>query len=140
MHFISTRGEEKVTGAQAIVQGIAKNGGLFVPETFPTVTREELEAMGEMSYPERAAFILGKYLADELGAEYLLESCEKAYSTFTGDDPVPLVKVDGETGLYVLELYRGPTCSIKDIAVTLLPYLLNFPFWCCIRTHTHIYA
>ncbi len=125
MYFISTRGGEKVTGAQAIVQGLAKNGGLFVPETFPTVTDEELSAMTEMSYPERAAFILGKYLADELGADYLKESCEKAYSSFEGDDPVPLVKVDGKAGLYVLELYHGPTCAFKDMALTVLPYLLK---------------
>ena len=125
MNFISTRGGEKVSGAQAIVQGLAKNGGLYVPETFPTVTKEELESMAEMSYPERAAFILGKYLADELGADYLREACEKAYSTFEGDDPVPLVKIDGETGLYVLELFHGPTCAFKDMALTLLPYLLK---------------
>ena len=125
MYFISTRGGEKVTGAQAIVQGLAKNGGLYVPEVFPTVSQEELQVMAEMNYAERAAFILGKYLADELGAEYLKESCEKAYANFEGDDPVPLVKVDGETGLYVLELFHGPTCAFKDMALQLLPYLLK---------------
>ena len=125
MYFISTRGNEKVTGAQAIVQGLAKDGGLFVPEKIPTVTNDELESMMEMSYPERAAFILSKYLGDELGADYLKESCEKAYASFTGSDPVPLVKVDGETGLYVLELYHGPTCAFKDMALTVLPYLLK---------------
>ena len=125
MYFISTRGNEKVTGAQAIVQGLAKDGGLFVPEKFPTVTNDELESMMEMSYPERAAFILSKYLGDELGADYLKESCEKAYASFTDSDPVPLVKVDGETGLYVLELYHGPTCAFKDMALTVLPYLLK---------------
>ena len=125
MHFISTRGGEKVTGAQAIVQGLAKNGGLFVPESFPTITQDEILAMEDMSYPERAAFVLGKYLGKELGEDYLLESCEKAYSTFEGGDPVPLVKVDGDSGLYVLELFHGPTCAFKDMALTLLPYLLK---------------
>ena len=125
MYFISTRGGEKVTGAQAIVQGLAKNGGLYVPESFPQVSREEIEAMAEMSYPERAAFVLGKYLGDELGADYLKASCEKAYSTFTGNDPVPLVKIDGESGLYVMELFHGPTCAFKDMALTVLPYLLK---------------
>ena len=123
MYFISTRGGEKVTGAQAIVQGLAKNGGLYVPETFPCVTREEMDAMAEMNYPERAAFVLGKYLADDLGADYLKESCEKAYSTFTGSDPAPLVKIDGK--LFVLELFHGPTCAFKDMALTVLPYLLK---------------
>ena len=90
MYFISTRGGEKVTGAQAIVQGLAKNGGLFVPEKFPAITQAEIEAMAEMNYPERTAFVLGKYLADDLGADYLKEICEKAYSSFEGNDPVPL--------------------------------------------------
>ncbi|MBE5751553.1 MAG: threonine synthase [Clostridia bacterium] len=123
MKFISTRGGEKVTGAQAIVQGLAKNGGLFVPEKFPKITSEEMDAMAEMTYPQRAAFVLGKYLADDLGADYLLESCEKAYSTFTGNDPAPLVKID--KGLYILELFHGPTCAFKDMALTVLPYLLK---------------
>ncbi|MBR2375183.1 MAG: threonine synthase [Clostridia bacterium] len=123
MNFISTRGGEKVTGAQAIVQGLAKNGGLYVPEKFPKITEAELAEMLEMTYPERAAFVLGKYLADELGADYLKEVCEKAYSSFTGNDPVPLVKIDGK--LYVLELFHGPTCAFKDMALTVLPYLLK---------------
>ncbi len=123
MNFISTRGGEKVTGAEAIVQGLAKNGGLYVPESFPTVSKEEMEQMMEMNYPERAAFVLGKYLADDLGAEYIKQSCEKAYSTFTGDDPAPLVKIDGN--LFVLELFHGPTCAFKDMALTVLPYLMK---------------
>ncbi len=123
MKFISTRGGEKVTGAQAIVRGLASDGGLFVPEKFPQVTKEEFSAMSEMSYPERAAFILGKYLGDELGEEFLKEVCEKAYSTFTSSDPAPLVKIDD--GFYILELFHGPTCAFKDMALTVLPYLLK---------------
>ncbi len=123
MYFISTRGGEKVTGAQAIVKGLAQNGGLYVPESFPKISKEELEKMAEMSYPERAAFVLGKYLADDLGEDYLKEICEKAYSTFTGNDPAPLVKVNGN--LFVLELFHGPTCAFKDMALTVLPYLLK---------------
>ncbi len=122
MYFISTRGGEKVTGAEAIVKGLAKDGGLFVPETFPIITREELNEMAEMNYPERAAFVLSKYL-DDLGAEFLKEACTKAYSTFEGTDPAPLVKIDG--GMYILELFHGPTCAFKDMALTVLPYLLT---------------
>ena len=125
MYFISTRGGEKVTGAEAIVRGLAENGGLYVPEKFPTISKEEMEAMADMNYAERAAFVLGKYLADDLGAEFLQEACEKAYANFTSADPVPLVKVDGELGLYVLELFHGPTCAFKDMALQLLPYLLK---------------
>ncbi len=122
MQFISTRGEERVTGAQAIVKGIASDGGLFVPASFPAVTREELEGMLTMDYPERAAFILHKYL-DEYDKEELLSALKKAYSQFEGGDAAPLVRV--ENGMYMLELFHGPTCAFKDMALTVLPYLLR---------------
>ena len=122
MYFISTRGGEKVTGARAIVKGLSDNGGLFVPETFPAVTREELEEMLSMSYPERAAKVLHKYL-DDYDEKGLLSACEAAYSKFEGNDPCPLVKI--KDGIYILELFHGPTCAFKDMALTVLPYLLR---------------
>lgn len=122
MKFISTRGGEKVTGARAIVTGLSENGGLYVPEKFPQVSVEELGEMLEMSYPERAAKILLKYL-DEYDEAELLAACEKAYSKFEGDDPAPLVRLDD--GVYMLELWHGPTCAFKDMALTVLPYLLR---------------
>lgn len=122
MKFISTRGGEKVTGAKAIVQGLSANGGLFVPEKFPQVSAAELEEMLSLSYPERAAKILMKYL-DEYDEKELLSACEKAYAKFEGDDPAPLVKLDD--GVYMLELFHGPTCAFKDMALTVLPYLLR---------------
>ncbi len=122
MYFISTRGNERATGAQAIVRGLAKDGGLFVPECFPAVSAEELQSMTEMNYPDRAAFVVGKYLG-EFGEEFLKEACTKAYSSFEGSDPAPLVRID--EGLYILELFHGPTCAFKDMALTLLPHLLK---------------
>ena len=122
MYFISTRGGEKVTGARAIVKGLSDNGGLFVPETFPAVTREELEEMLSMSYPERAAKVLHKYL-DDYDEKGLLTACEAAYSKFEGNDPCPLVKI--KDSIYILELFHGPTCAFKDMALTVLPYLLR---------------
>ena len=122
MYFISTRGGKRVTGAEAIVKGIAEDGGLYVPESFPAVTAEEFEAMLGMDYPERATFILRKYL-DEYEEEGLLEALRKAYGQFEGDDPAPLVRMDN--GMYLLELFHGPTCAFKDMALTVLPYLLR---------------
>lgn len=77
MYFISTRGNERATAAQAIVQGLAKDGGLFVPETFPAVSLEEIRAMTEMNYADRAAFIIGKYL-DGFGEDFLKDACAKS--------------------------------------------------------------
>ncbi len=121
MNYISTRNASlKVSGAEAIVGGIAPDGGLYVPEVIPEVTAKEREALAEMDYPARAAFIIGKYLP-ELKDE-LLSWCEKAYSRFDGD-PAPLVKI--EDNFYLLELWHGPTHAFKDMALTLLPYLLT---------------
>lgn len=122
MNFLSTRGTQKVTGAQAIVRGLADDGGLFVPESFPKVTEEELNGMLSMGYAERAAFVLHKYL-DEYDYEGLKAACERAYAQFEGDDAAPLVKINN--GVYMLELFHGPTCAFKDMALTVLPYLLR---------------
>ena len=121
MKFLSTRGGERATGAEAIVKGIASDGGLFVPETFPKISNEEMEAMLEMDYAERAATVLFKFL-DEFDKEELISALKEAYSRFDGD-PAPLVRID--EGKYILELFHGPTCAFKDMALSILPYLLK---------------
>lgn len=121
MNFIDTRGGSSVSGAEAIVHGMAEGGGLYVPESFPPVTEEEFSAMLGMSYPERAALIIRKYF--DVPQDELLQTLEAAYAKFEGDDPVPLVKI--EDGLFILELFHGPTCAFKDMALSVLPYLLR---------------
>lgn len=121
MDFYSTRGEGPVSGARAIINGIAGDGGLYVPADFPIISQEELEDMVGLDYPERAALIIGKYL-DEFTQEELLSYTKKAYARFDGY-PAPLTKVD--EGTYIMELWHGPTFAFKDIALTLLPYLLT---------------
>ncbi|MCD8205931.1 MAG: threonine synthase [Clostridia bacterium] len=122
MYFVSTRGgDERVTSPEAIVRGIASDGGLFVPESFPRVTDDELEEMLRMDYSERAALIMGKFL-DEYDMDELLSECRRAYSKFE-HDVAPLICMEG--GPYVLELYHGPTCAFKDVALTILPYLMR---------------
>ncbi len=122
MDFYSTRGEGPVSGARAIINGIAKDGGLYVPSSFPKITPEDLEDMAELSYAERAAYIMSLYLT-EFSYEELLTYTEKAYSRFEDSDPAPVVKID--EGTYMLELWHGPTLAFKDVALTMLPYLLT---------------
>lgn len=125
MQYISTRGgEERVSSAQAIKQGIAADGGLFVPETLPEFTGQELRSMMDMTYPQRAAAILGKFLCDYTEQE-LTAYCEKAYSDkrFTSaNSPAPVVQLNDQ--ISVLELYHGPTSAFKDMALQLMPSLL----------------
>lgn len=122
MKYISTRNKDnKVSPSEAIVRGLASDGGLFVPEEFPEITGAELESMEDMNYDERAAVVLSKFLTD-FTYEELLSYTTAAYDKFSGD-PCPLVALDECN--YMLELWHGPTCAFKDMALTVLPYLLN---------------
>ena len=122
MNFISTRGTEKVTAAEAVVRGIAGDGGLFVPEFFPALSADDIVSMCAMDYPERAAFLLARFF-EEYDADELLDACKEAYQKFDDGDPAPLLKMDN--GMFMLELFHGPTCAFKDVALTLMPYLLK---------------
>lgn len=123
MKFISTRGQAQAScSASAIVKGLAEDGGLFVPEKFPQISFDELNKMLEMDYAERACTVLHKYLEEYDKAE-LLSACENAYAKFEDDDPAPVVKIDDNT--FIMELFHGPTLAFKDVALTLLPYLLR---------------
>lgn len=123
MQFISTRNKNnRVSAAEAIVYGLAEDGGLFVPEEFPQLSEQDLQGMINMPYPERAAWVLSKFMSD-FSYEELTEYTHKAYSRFYTDDPCPLVALDELT--YILELWHGPTCAFKDMALSLLPYLMT---------------
>lgn len=122
MKFLSTRGKTYVNNAsEAIVKGLADDGGLFVPETFPNVSGS-LSKLAEMDYAERASYIIGSFL-EEYDKNDLLKGCQNAYSKFEDNDPAPLVKIDENT--FIMELFHGPTIAFKDVALTLLPYLLR---------------
>lgn len=122
MKFISTRGNATVnSAAEAIVKGLANDGGLFVPEIFPDL-KINLTEMLDYSYPEIATKVIGSYL-EEYDKDELLEVCKKTYAKFEDGEPAPLVKL--EDGLFVMELFHGPTLAFKDVALTLLPFLLR---------------
>ena len=128
MLYHSTQDKSKyVSSAQAIAQGIAKDGGLFVPEGFPTLSADALRSMLDMSYRERAKFIISMYLSDFTSAE-IAECVDSAYTAekFGGDDPAPLAEVTyNGTKLDLLELWHGPTCAFKDMALQILPHFLT---------------
>ncbi len=122
MKFLSTRGKSQVENAsEAIVKGLADDGGLFVPEKFPDLSKD-LNKLVEMDYSQRASFVIGSFLS-EYDAVALQKGCDNAYSKFEDGDPAPIVKVDD--GFYIMELFHGPTIAFKDVALTLLPYLLR---------------
>lgn len=122
MRFYSTRGAGPVSGARAVIDGMAPDGGLYVPENFPVATREDLARFESMSYPDCAAEILRGFF-DEFPLADLARYCRDAYARFDDDRVAPLVCVD--KGTFVSELWHGPTSAFKDVALTLLPRLLS---------------
>ena len=125
MYYVSTRDASlRYTAAQAIVQGLSREGGLFLPSEIPQLSREDLTELTRCSYPERAAHIMGLYL-DDFSQEELLGFAEKAYGPAKFDTPAAAPVVKTEDGAYVMELWHGPTCAFKDMALQMLPYLLT---------------
>lgn len=124
MYYHSTRDQEiKLSSCEAIIKGLSPEGGLFVPDEIPQLEEGELERLVPMTYQERAVHILGKYLTDFTEQE--LASCvENAYTKekFGTDSIAPIYKL--KDNVYVLELWHGPTCAFKDMALQILPHLL----------------
>ena len=125
MKYFSTRDEQKISFDSAFVikKGLADDGGLFVPESIPSLSEEDIKSLCSKSYAERAAWVLSKFLTDYTYDE-LLEDCKGAYSenSFPGG-AAPLKKVNGD--LYSLELWHGPTAAFKDMALQIMPRLLS---------------
>ncbi len=124
MNYVSTRDiSVKVSASQAITKGISAEGGLFVPENLPKVSMDTVSDLAKLDYIGRAKSILSLFLTDFTEAE--VDSCVKgAYETGFSDVKVaPLAKI--EDGVHILELFKGPTCAFKDMALQILPRLLT---------------
>ena len=125
MDYVSSRDKKlRVSAAQAIAAGIAPGGGLFCPTEFPALTADEMQALLGKDYKGRAAHILGKFLTD-FTAEELADFAAKAYADekFGGADTAPVKSLSD--GVHMLELWHGPTCAFKDMALQMLPHLLT---------------
>ena len=125
MNYTSTRDINiSVKSSEAIAKGLSFEGGLFVPESIPTISLANIKYMAEMSYRERAKEILGRFLTDFTDEE--LNNCiASAYTKekFETDAIAPVYKMNANQ--YILELWHGPTCAFKDMALQILPHLMN---------------
>ena len=120
--YQSTRGGEKeVTASMAILQGLAKDGGLFMPSCIPELD-VPIEKLASMTYQETAYEVMKLFLTDYTEAE-LKDCIARAYdSKFDTEEIAPLAKADGS---YYLELYHGSTIAFKDMALSILPHLMT---------------
>ncbi len=125
LFYQSTRNKNlKISAAEAITQGISPDGGLFIPERIPEIELVDFYALSEKEYPELAMMILSLYLTDFNGGE--LKYCtEGAYNTKNFDTESIMEIAHLYEGRYMLELWHGPTCAFKDMALQILPYLMT---------------
>ncbi len=125
MKYLSTRDKSlRLTAAEAIKMGLSRDGGLFTPVEFPALSEQEIRALCQKTYQERAAYVMGKFL-DDFSAEELSAFAGAAYSADKFDTPAvaPLRQAGGQT--WCLELWHGPTSAFKDMALQMLPQLLS---------------
>ncbi len=130
MNYISTRSKIKpISSAEAILQGLAADGGLFVPESIPRMKLDDINALVNMTYSQRAVAILRQYLTDYTDNE-LAECAELAYDWFDVPSKVPLSILirdpqNTKSPVGVMELWHGPTSAFKDLALQMLPQLMS---------------
>ena len=125
MYYVSTRDKSlHYTPAQAIAQGLSREGGLFLPQVMPRLAENALNELKGLSYQQRAVSIMSLFLEQFTGAE-LEQAAAAAYGPAKFDTPAvaPLREVDENT--HCLELWHGPTCAFKDMALQMLPHLLS---------------
>ncbi|KAG6819335.1 hypothetical protein H0H93_012811 [Arthromyces matolae] len=126
MKYFSTRGgSERLSFEEAVLTGLAPNGGLYIPEYIPSLPENWRSAWKNYSFVDLSAAILSLYISsDEISKQELRNLIEKSYSTFRHPDVTPLKKLDDKT--FILELFHGPTFAFKDVALQLLGNLFEF--------------
>ena len=124
MLYNSTRGESPIVPfSEVLLGGLAPDGGLYMPQTFPKFSIEEIESWSNLPFHQLASKILYTYVESEIDESIFLKLLEEAYSSFDEEDVVKLKEI--EENHWVLELFHGPTLAFKDVAMQLLGVLLN---------------
>ncbi len=123
MHYVSTRGEApELAFDDVLLAGLAADGGLYVPKTYPSIARGDIAALAGLPYDAAAARLIEPFAA-EIGGAVLREATRAAYAGFSHRAVAPLTQIDDN--LFVLELFHGPTLAFKDLAMQLLGRLMN---------------
>ncbi|GAB3351886.1 threonine synthase [Chromohalobacter beijerinckii] len=124
MRYISTRGRSPALSFEDVVlTGMASDGGLYVPETIPTLSTEDLEAMAGLSYAEIAFRVMKPFVGGEIDDDTFRQLVKDAYATFSHEAVVPLNQL--ASNHFLLELFHGPTLAFKDVALQLLGRILD---------------
>ena len=124
MKYISTRGQAPALSFEDVMlTGLASDGGLYVPETLPQFSTQDIQAMASQSYEELAFTIMYPFVADDIGEDVFKHIIHDSYASFRHRAVTPLVQLDHN--LWSLELFHGPTLAFKDVALQMLGRLLD---------------
>ena len=124
MHYVSTRGAAPLLGfSDALLTGLARDGGLYVPETLPRLRSEDISALRGLPYADAATRLIAPFVGSEFDTRALEAMARDAYSGFRHAATAPLVQIDAN--LFVLELFHGPTLAFKDFAMQWLGRAMN---------------
>jgi len=139
MNYVSTRGEAPAVGfLEAVLAGLAPDGGLYVPETWPAFTAQEIGAFAGRPYADVAAAVLARFAGGEIKPQVMADLCEDAYATFAHAAVAPLKQLTPQT--FLLELFHGPSLAFKDVAMQLLARLYDHALAARGRTLTIVCA
>lgn len=124
MRYVSTRGQaEGKDFAGVLLAGLAGDGGLYMPQSWPQFSAAELRALRGLPYAELAARVMAPFVGECIGFNDLQAMCRRAYAGFAHPAVAPLVQLD--TGTFALELFHGPTLAFKDLALQLAGHLFE---------------
>jgi threonine synthase len=122
--YVSTRGSAPVLGfADVLLAGLARDGGLYVPQTWPHLSRETIARFRGTAYVDVATEVIQPFVGDDLADDALRQMCRDAYASFRHEAVAPLVEIAPDQ--WLLELFHGPTLAFKDIAMQLLARLMD---------------
>ncbi len=125
MRYVSTRGQAPTLGfCDVILTGLAEDGGLYVPESWPQFSPEEIHNFGNRHYQDVALAVISKFVGDEIPQADLKSMIKAAYASFNHPSVTPLVEL--EPGHFVLELWHGPTLAFKDVAMQFLARVTDY--------------
>ena len=124
MQYLSTRGHApQLSFIDALLAGLARDGGLYVPQNYPKLAAAEIAAFAGQPYAQVAEAVIGPYTAGEIAGDAFRAMLEASYAGFRHPAVTPLVQIGDN--LFVLELFHGPTLAFKDVAMQLLARLMN---------------
>ncbi|KKB84114.1 threonine synthase [Devosia limi DSM 17137] len=124
MQFVSTRGQAPALGfSDAVLAGLASDGGLYVPQSWPQVSPDEIAGFAGRAYADVAYDIISRFTGDEIAPDALKAIIDGAYAGFRHPSVAPLVEL--EPGHFVLELFHGPTLAFKDVAMQFLSRVMD---------------